>query len=316
MMNVLKNRSPVWWARWGRASELIAKIIPAHEKPILIISMPRSGSSWVGDIVGGAENALYLREPMNQSYLSSEGQATVFYVDPHSPPPNYATFAATAFIGLPSFPGKIARYATQWDLRSRSRKRVVIKEVNPLALPWLLDAYRPAVIFLIRHPAAVACSYWTLNWRAAEQRLTQLDPQLLEEYLHRWKGTISSASGYWQVHGTFQGLVTRVAIDCLAGYPDCQIVTYEDLCVNPEREFLELFEFSKLTLDSISERRISDYSTPTNQEQREAYSTQRYSADMALAWKRKIDQKSLDMLRAGYSAFELPYYNTTDDWTI
>lgn len=312
----MNRRFPVKWANWGAASTLLAKTLRTHERPLLVMSIPRSGSSWVGDILGAAPNALYLREPINQSHLDSGARGTIFYIDPHTPPAHLRACTHAAFSGLPAFSKGIVRNAQQWTLRTRSRKRVVIKEVNPLALSWFLSEYRPTVIFLVRHPAAVACSYSQLGWTETEQRLAELDPRLLEGPLRPYKELIASVRGFWQAQGAFQGVILRFVVDTLAGYSDCKTITYEQLCVDPERGFRELCSYAHLEWDESMSQRITERSSATRQDTQGAYDTRRDSRTMIGAWKRKVAPDQLMALRDAYRAFDLPFYNSADEWTI
>jgi hypothetical protein len=295
---------------------LVANMLRPSHKPLLIVSLPRSGSSWVGSILGNAANALYLREPLNQSYLATGGTTTVFDVDPRSPPKDYALFAARAFSGMPVFPDGVVRNAANWALFSRLEKGLVIKEVNPLALPWLLETYRPRIIYLVRHPAAVASSYWKLGWRNAEEKLLELGPRLMNGPLKQWQDVIRSASGFWQAQGVFQGAVMRIAIDSLASYGDYQIVSYEAICSAPEGNLLELLDFSRLTVDESIRQKIADSSHGSERHGQNEYATRRSSLDMAQAWRSKVNEEQLAMLQAGFSAFKLPFYDSADDWMI
>lgn len=312
----MNHRFPVKWANWGSASKLLAKTLRTHERPLLVMSIPRSGSSWVGDILGAAPNALYLREPINQSHLDSGGRSTIFYIDPHAPPAHLRACTHAAFSGLPVFRQGIVRDAQQWPLRVRPRKRVVIKEVNPLALPWFLSEYEPTVIFLVRHPAAVACSYRQLGWTETEQRLAELDTRLLDGPLRPYRELIASAAGFWRAQGTFQGVILRFVVDTLADYSDCKTITYEQLCADPETGFRELCSYARLEWDEPMSQRITERSSATRQDTQGAYDTRRDSRNMIDAWKRKVTPDQLAALHDAYRAFDLPFYNSVDDWTI
>lgn len=193
---------------------------------------------------------------------------------------------------------------------------MVIKEVNPLALAWLLDTYRPRVVFLMRHPAAVALSYQALNWCNAEAKLAELGTRLMNGSLRPWQETIQSASGFWQAHGAFQGAVLRVALQALTAYADAITITYESLCENPETSFRALFEFAGLTFDERVHDRIRESSVGTAQDAAGNYGTRRDTLRMAAAWKGKLTPEQLASLHAGYAAFDLPYYRDSNDWTL
>ena len=72
--------SPIRWSRFGAASLLLAKTVKSRRPATLILSLPRSGSSWVGEILGSAANALYLREPITQTLIAS-GESNLAIMD-------------------------------------------------------------------------------------------------------------------------------------------------------------------------------------------------------------------------------------------
>ncbi|MBK9093899.1 MAG: sulfotransferase [Anaerolineae bacterium] len=279
--------SPVWWARWGPLSAWLAASRPPLSPPILLLSFPRSGSSWLGETLGQAANALYLREPINLSYQADGGRGTVVEIDPARPLPAYRLAATRAFHGIPAFKPGIVQWPDQWRLAQRSQRRVVIKEVNPRACPWFLAAFRPRVVFLVRHPAAVCLSYRRMGW---------------------WQGTTPEQ---WEGHGARQAGALRVALDALREYPDQRIVTYEDLCAEPMTAFRSLFAFCALTWDAGSEAFIQRHTTQGDDA---PGSTSRHSQAMPDAWRGRVSAEELAALRRGFAAASLPWYNHDDDW--
>ena len=84
----VRARLPLPWTYTGP----VAAAIAAHRaplRPILVLSMPRSGSSWVGATLGDAKNAAYLREPLTHNWARMRHQPAVIEVDPSSPPDSY-----------------------------------------------------------------------------------------------------------------------------------------------------------------------------------------------------------------------------------
>jgi len=303
---------PVRWADFGQFSMSLARFFKTCPPPILVVSLPRSGSSWVGETLGSSKSALYLREPITQSYMAEGGKYTVVDLDPHSPLPGYQYFAHLAFSGLPAFPRTVVIFPNRWSLFARRNKRLVIKEVNPLACQWLLQTYRPRVIFLVRHPAAVARSWNQLGWITSKDELLFATGRLLKGPLSRWRETIMSASSFWEMQGALQGAVLRQALDCLAAYEDFKTIRYEDLCTSPIKIFQDLFHFSGLTWDRDVEELI--LAKISGENSAAPYSTTRNSKTMPDAWKEKFAAADLDSLRQYFCAFELPFYNTPDDW--
>lgn len=308
--------SPVWWAKRGAIGIFVARRLSPARRPLLILSLPRSGSSWVGEIMGSVAAALYLREPLTQSHLAHGGKYSVFPVDSRSPPVDYQRFGDAALAALPLFGANIVRKPRQWALLSRPHRRAVIKEVNPLACSWLIERYRPQIVFLVRHPAAVAQSYWELEWRGIEEQLRVITQGLIDGPLHPWRTHLCSASGFWAAHGAFQGMATHMALNALRDYPDHKLIRYEDLCQEPITMFKDLFGYAGFEWDAEIERLIVARSSGAASQTQHAYSTARDSRQMTAAWKRKVSAADLRELVHGYRAFDLPFYTSPEEWNL
>lgn len=281
------------WARLGPVSMFVAKLFKPQAPSLLLLSMPRSGSSWVGETLGRAQNALYLREPINQSCLARFRQIdldplVVYEVDASAVSEAFAQAAHKAFSGLPAFPPYVVRFPDQWDLGSRQKRRLVIKEVNPMACGWLLERYEVRVILLVRHPAAVALSYLSMGW---------LSRPVGREF------------------GEHLGAAQRAALDDLIGYQDHRTVTYEELCADPTGTFRTLYEFAELNWDEESKSFVQKRSSGNDHRGRyHPYGTSRDSKGMIRAWVGQLSTEELVDLRAGYGAFDLPWYQAEEDW--
>jgi hypothetical protein len=291
-------------------SRLLARAIRPQRPALLIVSLPRSGSSWVGHILGLSSSALYLREPINVSYLAS-GQGTgasCYEVDPHHVLPIYRSSADAAFAGLPAFQPPVVRFAHQWPLVGRREKRVVIKEVNPLAVEWIARNYRPRIIYLIRHPAAVARSWYSLGWTVdhlyrvfSAATLDSLDLDLDD-----------LRSSFWREHGALQALVLRECLNAL-NYTEHRVVRYEDLCIRPVELFRELFRFGQLDWSDQVEAQIiaqskSQRVVPVGQP-----GVFRNSRARINRWKTHVSRQDLGLIKESYLSFDPPYY-AADEW--
>ncbi len=303
--------SPVFWARWNNLSTLVAGVLRPLSPPVLVVSLPRSGSSWVGEILGSSCSSLYLREPITQSYLATGKDITVFYVEPDSPPEEYNTFAERAFNALPVFRAGIIKEPEKWTLSKRRSSRVVIKEVNPLALPWIIQRFKPKIIFLVRHPAAVASSYYKLGWHEVSLE-RRLPPKLLSPA----NAVPKPSTDFWTQHACFQATALRIALNSLANYPDKRLIVYEQLCLDPIDSFRDLFAWSGLPWSEDVEHKILEKSglgesqiAKTNNN----YDTARNSIEMINSWRSKLSKQQISRLRDTYLDFNLPLY-PADEW--
>lgn len=280
-----RYRRELLWAHLGVPSLLIGRYIKTLAPPILVLSNPRSGSSWVGETLGNAANALYLREPITQGYLH-HNRDFIFRVDPVIPDKLYKRLADLSFKGIPYFPDApgVVKYPSQWALVHRRHRHLVIKEVNPLACEYFLRKYHPRVIFLVRHPAAVALSHRKLGW---------------------WKEI-------GEAEGTKLSARLHASLDVLKGYDDSIVVRYEELCAEPLKVFRSLFNFACLKWDKKIEKFIQDKTSARNREQLD--STSRDSLRMIEAWKGQVSKQEIEKLRKGYGAFSLPCYQSPEEW--
>jgi hypothetical protein len=140
------------------------QLVNQNKRPILIVSMPRSGSSWVGDIFSCADSALYLMEPVNQSYrLMQQKCSTVASMQAMQDSRLYKEFLISAFVGNPKFLKSNIVSPSKWLNSSKDNVRV-IKEVNPLVLDYIVDKFQPKIVCLLRNPVAVANSYFNKGW--------------------------------------------------------------------------------------------------------------------------------------------------------
>jgi hypothetical protein len=284
-----QTRQPLLWADAGVLSHLLARLLPLNGPPILILSLPRSGSSWVGDTLGNASNAAYLREPLTQSHLAGGGPDSVFDFPASHPPAAYRQAADRTFAGLPIFDGLpgVVFDPRQWSLSSRRRRRLVVKEVNPYLCSWLSDQYRPHVIFLLRHPAAIALSYRRQGW---------------------W----SDQPDHWQKAGHEYGAALHAAWQSLQNISDVRVVKYETLCAEPLQQFADLFKFAGLhwdaELEALVRQRTSSHDDPNE------WGLNKISSAHINRWRDEITPVELADLRTGYYDFELPWYQTPGDW--
>lgn len=305
----MQRRIAVPWARFAPLRTVARRRSP-RTPPVLVCSLPRSGSSWVGEVLGGASDALYLREPITQTWLGP-GRRTIFAVDPAAPPADYAAAADAALAGIPVFPRNIVRKPEQWEMTARAERRVVVKEVNPMALSWLRAAFAPRTILLVRHPAAVAESSRRLGW-------TEIDPagqaaMFLSGPLARWRDAFAPADDFWTRHGVLQGAATRVALDATAGAGDCRVVAYESLCADPLTVFRDLFDFAGLTWTPGVEGAVAARSGAAG-DRADAYGTVRDSRGMIDRWRRDVTAADAARVREGWRRFDLPWYADGADW--
>ncbi|MGD8307147.1 MAG: hypothetical protein PVF17_10875, partial [Ignavibacteria bacterium] len=128
-----------------------------RNKPIFITGHGRSGTTWIGDTFKQAPGALYYVEPCNPKVVKTGNYSHWFRYVPADSNDSYFESCLD-----PAFKGLIAAGSTwlkQPYRRFLTGKRVIIKEVAALLLlEWVYKRYQPDVLFVFRHPCAVALS--------------------------------------------------------------------------------------------------------------------------------------------------------------
>ncbi len=271
-----RSQSPVGWASLGRFSGLLARVVKTKRPSVLVLSLPRSGSSWVGETLAKAPDAVYLREPVTQSDPTFYTLGTIFDLDRADVRESYRRLAEKAFAAWPDFTGSIVPHPGQWSLRHRRSRRLVIKEVNPLACDWYLRRFRPFVVHLVRHPAAVALS-------------------------NQKRGFLSPKPEAWERFGELQARASRTAWESLAGTEASVTIPYETLCAEPTSTFRRLFDAVGLKWDQAAERYVG---ANTDESWR-----------MIDSWRQKVPDKLREAIRRGYSTHPLPWYQDDREWS-
>jgi len=301
--------SPVLWANFGPLSGLVARSVNPVRPPVLVISLPRSGSSWVGSTLGRSPSALYLREPISQPYLlRHQRRGVVFSLDPQNLPDGYRDWGDRAFAGIPAFTGNVVQRPRDWRLSQRRNRRVVVKEVNPLALSWLLERYRPRVIYLMRHPAAVASSFARLGWmnediRENEERRFSAARMGLKPD----PSPVAFASA-WAEHADLQARIMKIALEALRSYGEKTIVEYETICAAPADTFRSLYDFCGLDWSDEVARTIEAQTGIDDHNRFESYSLFRNSSEMPDSWRADVNAAEIENMKAAFLAHGLPHY--------
>lgn len=296
---------------WPLGEAMAVLAAPKHP-PILLVSMPRSGSSWAGRILGSSERSLYLHEPLTQSYLGLVGKGTSWFeYDACKHKGRYDHFASLTFRGVPRFKERVVLFPEQWSMSRRGRSRLVIKEINPLVLDIVIERFRPRIIYLLRHPAAVAHSFQSLGWDGEQfgRRFTKATLSELERRYH-----IPYEAEFWEQSGALQAIIQNKTMEVLSSAGDYTVVKYEDICADPVGEFSRLFDFCDLPFSLKNRREIKNTSHSDTGYGPGRYDVERNSKAMIDRWKSDVSCEKVDLLRKGYFANHPLFYTEEADW--
>lgn len=292
--------------------EVIATLAPVRRPPVVVVSLPRSGSSWIGGILGAADDALYLREPLTQAYLKHVGYKSTpcFEWGACADGAAFDRFAGLAFRAIPRFGPTMVPLPKQWRLATRSRKRVVIKEVNPLVVARLWRRFHPKIVMLVRHPAPVALSFHALGW-TADQFVARFTSATLTTYGP--PPAERQRMSYWEQSGAFQAMVQNVVAASLAG-AGCLVVRYEDVCRDPSGELQRIFDYCGLNIGDELRHEIERSSQADDAYAPGRYDTRRNSTEMAGRWRHEMKTEEIEQVRRGYFSCNPLFFTEPGDW--
>lgn len=296
--------SPVWWANFGPVSNALARRIPMQSPPILLVAFPRSGSSWLGRLLAYASNACYLREPITQARRRWHPDVAHAVTDAgfEQAPRHYTRYADRAFAGCPAFSYATVRTPGDWALRHRSKRRVLIKEVNPFAVGWMRKRYAPTVIHLVRHPVAVAQSMHRRGWTSQTLREYVSPERLADSPLD----PSAVPDSFWGQIGAVQGL-GHWAVQQACPDHAYTAVQYETLCTAPVDTVRRLCRDVGLVWSDAMPEAIASHSSVPGDSASSPYSTTRRSEERATAWQ-NAPPEHIQAVRAGYTATHPPVY--------
>jgi hypothetical protein len=255
------------------------KIDPS--KNIVITGSPRSGTTWLAEIISQSKGAFMLFEPLSLSGVKRL-KALGFDWRQHIPIDTEWPEALEYFELLNQ-----GRYLTPWMLSHSDKNELseahffILKFVRAnLLLPWYIRNLKPLrpPVFLIRNPIDVISSQLSLNWKNAPAKFNVPQTRFSREFYSPFMNVIN------EINSTEEFLTARWCIDnaYLIKHPENNLswitCIYDNLRKHPEDELPELFRrlnlaFDKSLLNNIKQPSKSSYnyekttSRPLTQEQ-------------------------------------------------
>ncbi|MEM5498170.1 sulfotransferase domain-containing protein [Paraglaciecola mesophila] len=283
---------------------LLNKIKPRRfiSPSILLLSYPRSGSSWAGEILATSPQLAYLREPVTQPYLKRFGgeQAVFSAEDNHKDISIYQKLADDAFGGVPSVHRGVVDHKRDFlPFSNATSQKLLIKEVNPAAASFYCKHYKPFLLVLLRHPAAVALSFHERGWLKRHSELLDGESELDE-----W-------GRFGQLYGTF----LADAVDVVNHYQNSKIIKYEALVNDPKQQYLDIFADCGVGAPEGFDSVIEQYCY-SKVDLSSGYQTERNSKLTAEKWKNKLSIEQINSLRKGFLDTRLDFYREPSDWLV
>lgn len=269
---------------------------------ILVTGSHRSGSTWVGKVLGSGGQTLYIQEPFNVFHKKRYDTPVKYwfeYISNADTPEKQTAFKKylKRFTSFDLFRLKedlkdtksVVRYPRTifdaWHKNHFSRR--LFKD--PLALfsaEWLVQHFDMDVVILIRHPAAFTESVKAQNWQHDFSHFSN-QKQLMKDFLQPFEADIQDIThnSATQVDTIEQGvlfwnIIHHQILYYKKKYPNWKFVRHEDLSRQPFEAYKMLFD----SLDLKFSKKVHKYLKETTQADKNSR-LKRKSIDNSLKWK-------------------------------
>jgi len=224
---------------------------------VLVAGLPRSGTTWVGEVLGRTAGTRYLHEPDNHlvrpdAWWAKRSLGPYPEIQPGAPGDAYERLWARAFAGGPR-PSPL--YAGARILQRAGARRVsgrlasqyrpwpangplVVKSVHcARSLEWVTDRFAPAVVVVERHPFGVISSWRKLGW----DDFLDTDRAALHFSVAVLGVDPPPAGAPWLERATWHyGVLSSYLERARRRHPGWLVVRHEVLCAGPEPAFRRL----------------------------------------------------------------------------
>lgn len=289
------------------------------EKPILIVGLPRSGTTWLASVLNTAKGVKYFYEPFNKDHVVEAKEHWLKYLRDDDEDPELSGLWQDIFSGCLNddwVKRKMARPYNRLNGKlSFLPGRVLVKDVySTTSLSWISKRFSPRVVIITRHPCALACS-WANTFEKTRKsgRIEALErlinqQKLMDDFLSPFADYLRRQEDFFHNLGLFYGANHFVLEKQRLANLDWIFVRHEDLCKNPLREYQKLFQNLNLEWTSATDSLVSR-STKINSGK--AYSPFRESAKEPEKWKSQLHKAEAERVLKAVQLFDI-YYDSIE----
>lgn len=295
--------------------------------PIVVVGSPRSGTTWLGDLLEASPKIHQVYEPFNRwspdpfkgvdwpfsnqfvpyvgrTQASHEWEPATRRLMRQQVPPRY--FGRTLASHLRR--GQVAEWSAPVLNSISARMRgstLLIKDPRATHLAeWLAGQFNSRIVYMVRHPCGVVAGAKRMGWRFQAAWLLQNEPLMrelldpirdeLEVSASEAHDVIACGIGMWNAY-TWPLVIFKNSIADLA------IVDYDELAINPAPNLVALCETLGIHFDRSVSARLSETTTgstvtPLSNEQ---HVLVRKSSDVASSWQTRLTDDEVERVMEG-----------------
>ena len=306
--------------------------------PVVIVGLPRSGTTWTMRVLGTSPGTVKVAEADNEDKRAEAIHAKRRLgrypcLAGGEPAPAYRTLWAWILAGGRANwrsrqalrllgPAADARiFDGRWDLTTWSAAtlardpgaghpvpgRVVAKSIHAqLSLEWIEHEFAPVPLVLLRHPANVLASWLEVGLKDGRNTTLESRPEIRARYVDRWgagpPGDDPVERMSWRI-----ALLLAALEESLARNPTWHVRTHEQLCTDPVATFRALFDDLGLEWSDATERYLVE-----NDALGEGFTVRRVAAEVVDSWQDRLDDDQLATLRRVLARFPVTTWSDDD----
>jgi Sulfotransferase domain len=324
-----------------------------ESNPLIIAGSGRSGTTWVLDVLAETNNLRPVFEPLNPLGVGETRFFCNRYVREKAYEPELKCFMEKVFTGKLNYlwpktrivpaemPSSISQM-TSWDYNytllsqytkilirysNYARKksfRPITKFIRAnLMLDWLAANFNPRILFLVRHPGAVAASkisaaktkagaVWDFNGPNEQKILFQYkqDEQLRKDYLDKYYEIFSEKLSPIAGH-TLLWCIENILPVYNQQKKKRYVFFYEDIVKDPEKEFDRMVKVLSLERKPDSAI-IAQPSQQASQEMR----NRSFEENQLTRWMKSFNQEQLGEIDKILKFFKVTTYNAYEPMPV
>lgn len=304
---------------------------------ILVTGIARSGTTWVGQMIGTSNKVAIIDEPFHYEvpnrfcditpagwymYVYRNMPGVEQYEFPIERCLEYRHDLLAVIRKARSLGGclaalKLYRETLKW--RCFSRPILLFKDPHAvLASEWLAERFGFRNIVLIRHPAAFVSSYLRLGWKAGPSHFLNQE-RLMEEYLHVFHDELeqSRQAQDWVANAALEWkCIYYVVHKFREKHPDWMWIRHEDLSRDPVGGFEEIYRVLDLPFTESCREVIQEHSSPSNPmdaPEGVLHQLKRDSKANILVWKKRLTPNQICTVKEKTAGVSDLFY-TDADW--
>ena len=283
--------------------------------PIVLLAHDRSGSSWIGEILGAAPRVTYCYEPLNPgSRFGGEWEGWRKWIPSGTTNALFEKVFDPVFAGVPPRSDSYRQKTNEFSKRFLKSYRILVKEVGGvLAGEFFQERYGCTVVILVRHPAAVTLSSLKQGSENAKkwQRMILSQPDLIQAFptlsLLKEPCVCDRLLMLKCVSAVYYVLFQQ------ASKHHWPVIFYEGFCENPQVQSADLFALAGLSYSKQVKSLINERSS---HHQTGMYSTGRDSKKMIDRWREGFTAAEIAEMFCLHQQFQTPWYACEDQWFL